>query len=132
MQARLFIWAPLAASVLVLLAWCTSSLPDPKTDTATPSSAEDPLDLLHNKKFLAKAPEYPRTIAQLIERSGFSCPRLAMLTLHGPSPYGDRLEALCGPAGEGGAYPDLHYAVYPDKLKVELCKPFSAFSGECS
>ena len=131
MHARLFIFAPLAAALVGGLAWWVVSAPDGTPKPDTPAGVEDPADLLRNKGFLAKAPEYPKTITELIERSGFSCPRLALLKDRGPSPYGLRLEALCGPSAGGGAYPDLHYAVYPDKLRVELCKPFSVFSEKC-
>jgi hypothetical protein len=47
------------------------------------------------------------------------------------SPYGVKLEALCGPPGSTNAYPAPHYTVYPDQLKVALCKPFGILGGGC-
>jgi len=32
------------------------------------------------------------------------------------------LEALCGPLGSTNAHQALRYTVYPDRLKVVLCK----------
>jgi hypothetical protein len=89
------------------------------------------LNILENKEFLAKSPKYPEAIRALITSSGYECPRLSSLFLSPEiTPMGNKLEALCGPRG-GGAYRNLHYSVYPDRLKVVVCKPFGVFGGGC-
>lgn len=122
--------------VLVVLGVVLSKLGD-KGSSSQPQAAAteqaDPTDLLKNKKFLAANPKYVFAIRQLIIASGYECPKVSELWLRGMSPYGNKLEALCGPNNKsGGSYVALHYAVYPDKLKVNLCKPFAVFSGDCS
>lgn len=100
---------------------------------AAATEQADPTDILRNKKFLAANPKYVSAIRQLIVASGFECPAVSGLWLRGMSPYGNKLEALCGPNNKSGSsYVALHYAVYPDRLKVNLCKEFSVFSGDCS
>jgi hypothetical protein len=88
-------------------------------------------NILENKEFLAKNPKYPEAIRELITTSGYECPRLSSLfLLPETTPMGNKLEALCGPHG-GGAYKNLHYSVYPDRLKVVVCKPFGVPGGGC-
>ena len=88
------------------------------------------LSLLENKEFLAKNPKYPEAIRALITSSGYECPRLSSLFLSPETTtMGNKLEALCGPRG-GGAYRNLHYSVYPDRLKVVVCKPLGVI-GDC-
>jgi hypothetical protein len=88
-------------------------------------------DIVNNQEFIKKNPHFLDAVRQLIELHGFTCPQVTHLWSHGISPYGQRTEALCGPKGTTDAYPSLHYAVYPDKRLVRLCKPFSAFGPEC-
>lgn len=100
---------------------------------ATATDQPDPTDILKNRKFLAANPKYVSAIRKLIIASGYECPVITDLRLRGMSSYGNKLEALCGPNnGSGSTYVALHYAVYPDKLKVNLCKEFGVFSGDCS
>jgi hypothetical protein len=88
------------------------------------------LNLIENKEFLAKNPKYPEAIRALITSGGYDCPRLSSLLLSSEkTPMGNKLEALCGPPG-GGAYRNLHYSVYPDRLKVVVCNPLGA-DGDC-
>lgn len=122
--------------VLVVLGVVLSKLEE-KGSSSQPQAAAteqgDPTDLLKNKKFLAANPKYVSAIRQLIIASGYECPAVTELWLRGMSPYGNKLEALCGPNNKSGrSYVALHYAVYPDKLKVNLCKEFGVFSGDCS
>jgi hypothetical protein len=86
-------------------------------------------DIVQNNEFLAENPMYLDAILSLISRSGYECPRLAHLWLKGMSPLGIKHEALCGPRGSTDVYPALHYAVYPERFKVVVCKPFGAFAG---
>jgi hypothetical protein len=47
------------------------------------------------------------------------------------TPMGNKLEALCGARGGTGTYTALHYSVYPDHLKVVVCKPLGVRGGAC-
>ncbi len=90
-------------------------------------------DILKNEKFLADNPNYVPAIQKLIKLSGYECPSISALWNRGISPYGLKLEALCGPNdGSGNSYSKLHYAVYPEKFKVNVCEEFSAFGPDCS
>jgi hypothetical protein len=90
-------------------------------------------DVLHDAAFQKSNPHFIPGIRELIERSGYECPRISALWNRGVSPYGLKLEALCGPSdGGGNSYTKLHYAVYPTRLKVNLCSEFGAFSSDCS
>ena len=89
------------------------------------------LNILENKEFLAKNPKYPEAIQALITGYGYECPRLTSLFLSSEkTPMGNKLDALCGPRGDG-AYRNLHYSVYPDRLKVVVCKPLGVLGGGC-
>ena len=55
-----------------------------------------------------------------------------MLWNQGDSPYGLKLEAICGPLRGEYVNTKLHYAIYPKRLKVNLCSEFGVFSSECS
>jgi hypothetical protein len=98
-----------------------------------PKAAEASNDIMANKDFLAKNPKYLDAVRTLITNSGYECPRLANLFISpdNPTPLGIKLEALCGPRGSTGAYTQLHYSVYPDRLMVVVCKPFGIFGGGC-
>jgi hypothetical protein len=85
-------------------------------------------DIVQNKAFLSENPMYLAAILLMISRSGYECPRLANLWLKGISPLGIKHEALCGPRGSTDVYMALHYAVYPERLKVVACKPFGTGS----
>ena len=89
-------------------------------------------NILENAKFLKEHPDFVPTIRELIERSGYECPAVHLLWNRGDSPYGPKLEAICGPPHSGYPNTKLHYAVYPKHLKVSLCSEFGAFSSECS
>lgn len=96
------------------------------------SENPDPSSILDNKSFLKSNPKYPEAIRELIVGAGYECPALAQLWAKGDSPFGQKLEALCGPNDHSrDAYPKLHYSVYPEKLKVDVCKEFTAFGGGC-
>ena len=88
-------------------------------------AAEPDLDLVHNQEFRSHNPGYIEAVRQLISSSGYECPRLASLVVRGRSPYGMRLQALCGAADSDKVYPELHYAVYPDRHRIVVCKPYS-------
>jgi hypothetical protein len=89
-------------------------------------------NLLENKEFLAKNPKYPEAIRALITSYGYECPRLTSLSFAPEgTPMGNKLEALCGARGGTGTYTALHYSVYPDHLKVVVCKPLGVRGGAC-
>jgi len=88
-------------------------------------------DLMEDAVFLKGNPNFIPAVTELITRSGYECPRIAILWNRGTSPYGLRLEALCGPRNSRQVYPVLHYAVYVDRLLVKVCAEFGAFSREC-
>jgi hypothetical protein len=118
--------------IFILLWFVSSSRTPPDTDQHD-SNKPDPNDILKNATFLKGNPDFVPSVRELIERSGYECPAISGLWSRGESPYGPRLEALCGPHdGSGSSYPKLHYAVYPKKLKVSLCSEFGAFSADCS
>jgi hypothetical protein len=120
---------------------------DNATTTATAAKQKSPInDIAANKDFLAENPKYLDAVRTLISTNGFDCPQVTHLFLSDPrSPYGIKLEALCGPSGNTNAYPALlRYTVYPDRLKVVLCKlpedeldrlfattPFGILGGSC-
>lgn len=106
---------------LVLLAAVATIRPDIGTDHDS---------ILDDGAFLLKHPEYPAAIRAMVVKEGFECPALAQLWTRGDSPFGLKLEALCGPDdGSRGAFAPLHYSVYPARLRVDLCKPFGQFGG---
>jgi hypothetical protein len=116
----------------VILANAPTSPSAPQTKSSGDKDVPGYHDLVDDKKFIAENPGMLAAIAALIDKSGYDCPSLAHLRVKGPSPYGIRLEALCGPDdGKRSVYPQMHYAVYPEKFKVNLCSEFGVFSKEC-
>ncbi len=106
-----------------------------KTSSGNSDSDDAPgwHDLVKDKKFGADNPGMLKSIAALIDKNGYDCPTLTRLWVKGPSPYGLRLEALCGPDdGKLSTYPQMHYAVYPEKFKINLCSEYGIFSKECT
>ena len=98
------------------------------------SSTEKPRsngDFAYNAAFLKRNPHFLAATTQLITQHGYDCPAVTHLYSRGESPYGLRLEVLCGPRGTTDAYVALHYAVYPDRLIVKVCRPFTTFGPEC-
>ena len=59
------------------------------------------------------------SLMALIVANGYDCPRIGILWAKGPSPHGTKLEAFCGPPTGTGIYEALHYAIYPEQLRVE-------------
>lgn len=80
-------------------------------------------DVVQDKQFLAQNPNFLETTRKFIVSSGYECPRINILWAKGPSPNGPKFEAFCGPASGTGIYEAMHYAVYPQQLKVTVCKP---------
>ena len=103
----------------------------PRKNGATKAKEEANLGLRNNGTLLADSPLYSDTVRTLITAKGYECPRLANFWPKGSSPPGSKLEALCGPLGTIHVDPALHYSVYPDRLKVVLCKPFGIFAAGC-
>jgi hypothetical protein len=88
-------------------------------------------DIMRDKAFLAAHPDFPETTRKVIAANGYDCPRVDILWNKGPSPYGTKLEAFCGPASGAGIYEALHYAIYPDQLRVTVCKSNGVFHNGC-
>ena len=112
----------------------TTTTPSQPSVIAEPSApVADPMgDILDNAKFMRENPHYPDAMAAIIRARGYDCPAVTHLwpkDMH--TPDGLQLEALCGPEGTRSAYPQLHYAVYPDKILVRTCARFEAFTEEC-
>jgi hypothetical protein len=121
-----FLWAGVIVVGLVVF---FSGKPSPDVST---EEAPGWHDLVTDRKFDLENPGMLKAITALIVKSGYSCPALSSLLVKGPSPYGVRLEALCGPDdGKRSTYPEMHYAVYPEKFKVHLCSEYGIFAKEC-
>lgn len=114
---------------LILTKLSPDSQPAP---SATEAKAHSD-DVLEDAAFLKDHPKYAGQIITLIRMRGYECPALVRLYDRGESPDGMKFEALCGPSdGTGDAYKNLHYAVYPSRLKVSICEPFDHFWADCT
>ena len=129
---KLIKWLLIGGAVIGVIGLIAGSKDD-KTDVSSPtaSASKSSDDLASNADFLAKNPHYLQGIKQLISLRGYECAQVSKLWVRGMSAYGSKLEALCGPLGTTDSYAAQHYAVYPDKLKVNVCKPFSVSSPDC-
>lgn len=58
----------------------------------------------------------------LIVGAGYACEQVNLAWIGGESPYGLKFDAECGPANSDGVYKNQVYAVYPEKLRVEVCQ----------
>lgn len=84
------------------------------------------------KRSAFESPADRLVVQKIIQDAGFDCPQLVHLWVDNASPYGLKLEALCGPTErKGDIYTALHYAVYPEKKLVKICEPWSIFGYEC-
>ena len=88
-------------------------------------------DVMKNRKFLSEHPEFPTVTAQLIRANGFACQRVDIVWVKGESPFGTKFEVFCGPPGSAGIYESQHYAVYPERMRVTICKPNGFLSNGC-
>jgi hypothetical protein len=91
----------------------------------------DPTDLVQNKSFLAENPTFVETTRKLILAQGYDCPKIDFLWVKGPSPFGTKLEALCGADDADRVYVTLHYAIYSKNAMVVTCKPWDASQDTC-
>jgi hypothetical protein len=98
---------------------------------ATKPKEESSLNLRAAKTLLADSPQYSDAIRTLITANGYECPRVTSLWPKGMSLLGSKLEALCGPRDSTKVDPALHYSVYPDRLKVVVCRPGGKLAGGC-
>jgi hypothetical protein len=126
---KLIKWLLIGGAVMGAIGFIAGSKDD-KADVQPPTASASN-DLASNADFLAKNPQYLQGIKQLISLRGYECAQVSKLWARGMSAYGSKLEALCGPLGTTDSYAAQHYAVYPDKLKVNVCKPFSVSSPDC-
>ena len=94
------------------------------------AEADEPLNLLTDKKFQKSQPGFTGAIQKLIVGSGYECPMITNMYATGGTPYGSKLEIFCG---ENNNHVNVgqHYAVYPDKLKVNVCSGMEAGSEDC-
>jgi hypothetical protein len=88
-------------------------------------------DLTRDKQFLAESPNFLEITRRLITGNGYDCPRVNIMWPKGPSPFGSKFEIFCGPANGIGIYDAQHYALYPDQLRVDVCRPNGVFSNGC-
>ena len=130
---RIFFYIAGIVLVLGFYALLASQSMDSANTTKAKTAELDLLDLTQNKKFQAENPKYLRAVQSLIQMRGYECPTLTMLLVKGQSPYGSKLEALCGPDdGSHNTYVAMHYAVYPDRFKVNLCEEYGFMPKDCS
>lgn len=119
--------------VIVALVWWVFGGTGLKTPDASPPPPAASSTSAADRAWLATDPPEARAVIGAITSAGYECAALALLRRRGPSPYGEKFEALCGPAdGSGSGYINQHYAVYPDKALVHLCARFGDLSQECS
>ncbi len=100
-----------------------------------PREAQEPTgkisaDVGPGSQFAADHPGLLRNVAALIATRGHRCPTVVNLWDEGPTPDGQRLEALCGP-DRTHLDPDLHYAVYPERGEVNICARWEVFGPDC-
>ena len=88
-------------------------------------------DLTRDRKFLAENPDFLDITRRLIAARGYECQRVNIMWVKGPSPFGPKFEIFCGPTRGTGIYEALHYAVYPDQFRVDVCKQNGVFSNGC-
>lgn len=87
-------------------------------------------DVGPGSQFASDHPGLLPNVAALISTRGHTCPFVVNLWDEGPTPSGQRLEALCGPDKQH-ADPDLHYAVYPERGEVNVCARWEVFGPDC-
>ena len=100
-----------------------------KSDNADPENKLH--DIMRDKEFLARNPDFPDLTRRMIVANGYDCLRIGILWAKGPSPYGPKLEAFCGPPTGTGIYEAQHYVIYPEQFKVAVCKPNGVFHNGC-
>lgn len=81
-------------------------------------------------QFAIDHPSLLPNVTALIAARGYKCPIIVDLWHEGQSGAGEHLEALCGP-DKMHIDANLHYAVYPDRGAVNLCKPWQVFGPDC-
>jgi hypothetical protein len=101
------------------------------SEAVTPTDKASSQPAFATEEGEVKDQKYIDAIGVLIRRNGYECPHVTMLWITGTSPYGPKLEALCGPIGSTDSDDVLHYSVYPDKFVVTVCKPFGVLGGGC-
>jgi len=99
----------------------------PSPNDAAPSATADqaPSNEIADKKYI-------EAVHSLILSQGYECPNITNLSILGDSPYGPKLEALCG-YGDGSDKVNvvLNYEVYPKHFMVTVCKPWGAWDNGC-
>jgi hypothetical protein len=119
--------------IIALIAMAISVLSKSNSDPRAESDPENTLnDIMKNHEFLSKHPDFPIISAQLIRANGFTCQRIAIMWVKGPSPYGTKFEVFCGPPDGAGIYESQHYAVYPERLRVTICKATGFLGTGCN
>jgi hypothetical protein len=97
----------IVASCAGLLIWGFAISPAPSPTTYNRISDQQTLDALRDDIVL----------------NGFACEKVTYASVKGMSPYGIENIAMCGPAGSSDVYKGQQYAVYPERRRVEICKP---------
>lgn len=95
---------------------------------------QQPQDAAENDD-LAHRPEAAGLVAAIqaeITQSGYVCPRIGILWDRGQAPLGQAYEAVCSPSADTSLVNTaLHYAVYPGRGLVVVCKPLGPFGSDC-
>jgi len=89
-----------------------------------------PLGIIKSSGEITDA-KYVTAIGTLVRERGYECPQVINLWIKGNSPYGPKLEALCGEAGSKEPEVSWNYTVYPDRFQVIVCKPFGVLDDGC-
>ncbi len=110
----------------------TPPAPDPADTPDTAESSETQLDtnVGPGSKYASEHPDLLVGVKALIAARGYKCPMIVDLWSEKNSAGETRLEALCGPDASH-AETTLHYAVYADRGKVDLCQPWKEFGPDC-
>lgn len=115
----------------VLISWGIKTDRGPQAQHSDVDPENKLHDLTRDQGFLARNPDFLDITRRLIVAHGYDCPRINILWAKGPSPFGSKLEAFCGPVSGTGIYEALHYAVYPEQFRVAICKANGVFSNGC-
>jgi hypothetical protein len=118
-----------AVAAFLLYQAVSDFLHAPATADTTPDVAPD-TDVGPGSKFASDHPDFLPNVAALIAAQGHKCPVIVDLWNEKNDAGEPRLEALCGPDANH-ADKSMHYAVYSDRGKVNLCRPWKEFGPDC-
>lgn len=105
---------------------------EPAAADAPAKPKRDFSDLVQDAEYRKRNARGFRQLHKLFRDRGLTCPAITHMWDRGVSPFGLKVEVLCGPAGTDDAYPTLHYSVYPERGMVSICSPFGESLATCS